>query len=284
VEAAKDYGTAGNTVIIESYDRVDIGDYQDYLDKYITQIWRQNEKADHTYIGADGKPNGLPYNMKRSYTFFTPFYNPDETRTFSVTDGMNRSVEYIEGNNEVDPATGKLIKTEVIRSNGLPILTTGVQMPGTGIAGMGAVAGPVQDIPYNFQQKVVRYAFYHMTDHAPGLKVGQRIKQGDLLGHVGDAGSPGSVHGHFELRLVDTAYTTTPIADFYVDGTAKMACRMSRGTLFPVPVRNGLACGAAVNPVRHTNLGLAAPSSATAAEDDPLMDLDPPGTGYDPTE
>ncbi len=40
----------------------------------------------------------------------------------------------------------------------------------------------------------------HLESSAPGLSHGQTLKAGALLGFVGDSGSPGVVHLHFEVR------------------------------------------------------------------------------------
>ncbi|MES1179127.1 MAG: M23 family metallopeptidase [Myxococcales bacterium] len=40
----------------------------------------------------------------------------------------------------------------------------------------------------------------HLESAAPGLSHGQSLKPGALLGFVGDSGSPGIVHLHFEVR------------------------------------------------------------------------------------
>ena len=40
----------------------------------------------------------------------------------------------------------------------------------------------------------------HLDSAAPGLSHGQTLKAGALLGYVGDSGSPGVVHLHYEVR------------------------------------------------------------------------------------
>ncbi len=40
----------------------------------------------------------------------------------------------------------------------------------------------------------------HLESAAPGLSHGQPLKSGSLVGYVGDSGSPGVVHLHFEIR------------------------------------------------------------------------------------
>jgi murein DD-endopeptidase MepM/ murein hydrolase activator NlpD len=42
----------------------------------------------------------------------------------------------------------------------------------------------------------------HLQGAAPGLKRLMNLREGSLLGYVGDSGSPGDVHLHFEVRRV----------------------------------------------------------------------------------
>ncbi|BAN04085.1 M23 family metallopeptidase [Ilumatobacter coccineus] len=45
------------------------------------------------------------------------------------------------------------------------------------------------------------YKYFHNTPDANGFVVGDRVKQGDIIGFVGDTGtSPGNFHLHFEYR------------------------------------------------------------------------------------
>lgn len=44
----------------------------------------------------------------------------------------------------------------------------------------------------------------HLDAPAPGLRVGTRLKEGELVGFVGDTGSPELVHLHLEARRVRT--------------------------------------------------------------------------------
>jgi hypothetical protein len=46
--------------------------------------------------------------------------------------------------------------------------------------------------------------FGHLAAPAPGLARGTRLSAGDLVGYVGDTGSPELVHLHFEVRRVRT--------------------------------------------------------------------------------
>ncbi|RYZ66416.1 MAG: M23 family metallopeptidase, partial [Proteobacteria bacterium] len=44
--------------------------------------------------------------------------------------------------------------------------------------------------------------FGHLESTAPGLVRGMTVHEGDVIGAVGDSGSPGLVHLHFEIRRV----------------------------------------------------------------------------------
>ena len=63
-----------------------------------------------------------------------------------------------------------------------------------------------------------RYMFYyaHLRDYAPGLKEGQVIRQGDLIGTVGSTGNanPAGPHLHFAIHRVtpgDSWHEGTPL-------------------------------------------------------------------------
>jgi peptidoglycan LD-endopeptidase LytH len=47
-----------------------------------------------------------------------------------------------------------------------------------------------------------QYRYYHLSAFAAGLTVGATVRQGDLIGYVGDTGNatPSGYHLHFELR------------------------------------------------------------------------------------
>jgi murein DD-endopeptidase MepM/ murein hydrolase activator NlpD len=47
-----------------------------------------------------------------------------------------------------------------------------------------------------------QYRYYHLSAFASGLTVGSTVRQGDVIGYVGDTGNatPGGYHLHFELR------------------------------------------------------------------------------------
>jgi murein DD-endopeptidase MepM/ murein hydrolase activator NlpD len=44
--------------------------------------------------------------------------------------------------------------------------------------------------------------FGHLEGPAPGLSKGMNLREGSLVGFVGDSGAPGDVHLHFEVRQV----------------------------------------------------------------------------------
>lgn len=47
-----------------------------------------------------------------------------------------------------------------------------------------------------------KYRYYHLDGYAAGLAIGDRVREGDLIGFVGDTGnaSAGGYHLHFEIR------------------------------------------------------------------------------------
>ncbi|WP_158412180.1 peptidoglycan-binding protein [Ilumatobacter nonamiensis] len=44
------------------------------------------------------------------------------------------------------------------------------------------------------------YTYLHMMDFAPGIKVGAKVKAGDVIGWVGNTGSSATPHLHFEIH------------------------------------------------------------------------------------
>jgi murein DD-endopeptidase MepM/ murein hydrolase activator NlpD len=54
--------------------------------------------------------------------------------------------------------------------------------------------------------------FGHLDAPAPGLTVGSRLREGDLVGFVGDTGSPELVHLHLEARRVRSGVDVAKLA------------------------------------------------------------------------
>lgn len=52
----------------------------------------------------------------------------------------------------------------------------------------------------------------HLEGAAPGLSRGMNVREGALLGFVGDSGSPGDVHLHFEVRRVRDGVNVASLA------------------------------------------------------------------------
>ena len=44
------------------------------------------------------------------------------------------------------------------------------------------------------------FTYLHMLDVAPGIKVGTKVKAGDIIGFVGNTGSSATAHLHFEIH------------------------------------------------------------------------------------
>ncbi|MBW3570908.1 MAG: M23 family metallopeptidase [Gemmatimonadetes bacterium] len=51
-----------------------------------------------------------------------------------------------------------------------------------------------------------RYYYAHLDGYAQGLREGQRVERGEVIGYVGDTGnaSPGDYHLHFSVAVLDS--------------------------------------------------------------------------------
>jgi murein DD-endopeptidase MepM/ murein hydrolase activator NlpD len=54
--------------------------------------------------------------------------------------------------------------------------------------------------------------FGHLEGPAPGLARGMNLREGSLIGYVGDSGSPGDVHLHLEVRQVREGVNVAELA------------------------------------------------------------------------
>jgi murein DD-endopeptidase MepM/ murein hydrolase activator NlpD len=67
--------------------------------------------------------------------------------------------------------------------------------------------------------------FGHLDAAAPGLSPGSAVREGDVVGLVGDSGSPGLVHLHLEVRRLRDGVDVTKLApSALVDGTESIVC------------------------------------------------------------
>jgi murein DD-endopeptidase MepM/ murein hydrolase activator NlpD len=67
--------------------------------------------------------------------------------------------------------------------------------------------------------------FGHLDSPAPGLHAGSSVREGDLVGFVGDTGSPDIVHLHLEARRLRDGVDPTKLAPAgLVDGANTVVC------------------------------------------------------------
>ena len=72
----------------------------------------------------------------------------------------------------------------------------------------GKIAKRFHDVPGALSGNGVRltvadgtyFTYLHMLDVAPGIKVGTKVKAGDIIGFVGNTGSSATAHLHFEIH------------------------------------------------------------------------------------
>lgn len=80
-------------------------------------------------------------------------------------------------------------------------------------------------LPEGGEQRDYLVLFGHLESPAPGLRVGQPLAAGSLVGRVGDSGSPGVVHLHLEIRRVRPGISPTTLGSGeYVHNARTVAC------------------------------------------------------------
>ena len=67
--------------------------------------------------------------------------------------------------------------------------------------------------------------FGHLDAAAPGLRPGAPVKEGDVIGYVGDTGSPSLVHLHLEARRVRDGVDAARLGPGgFIDGASTVVC------------------------------------------------------------
>jgi len=65
------------------------------------------------------------------------------------------------------------------------------------------------------------YRYHHLESFAPGLKLGDRVQRGQVIGTMGSTGNPNSPHLHFEVRrggATGTAVDPVPLLGLPISG------------------------------------------------------------------
>ncbi|GEM_PF-1250850 len=63
----------------------------------------------------------------------------------------------------------------------------------------------------------VESLYGHMASYAPGLRVGQPVRQGDVIGYVGQSGLATGPHLHFEFRIGSRQVDPSTVGAFVTD-------------------------------------------------------------------
>jgi murein DD-endopeptidase MepM/ murein hydrolase activator NlpD len=106
---------------------------------------------------------------------------------------------------QVRPHTG----IDYAAPKGTPVMTIGDGVV-TSVKYEGA-GGYVVRIKHN---SVYSTAYLHLSKYGPGLKQGQRVRQGQIIGYVGSTGRSTGPHLHYETRYNGFAFDPQWLIDF----------------------------------------------------------------------
>jgi murein DD-endopeptidase MepM/ murein hydrolase activator NlpD len=89
---------------------------------------------------------------------------------------------------------------------------TRVRAAGDGVVAFAGRDGGYGNLVVLRHRGPVSTAYAHLSRFAPGLRVGQRVVQGDIIGHVGATGWATGPHLHYEFRVGERARNPYAIA------------------------------------------------------------------------
>ena len=177
-------------------------------------------EVEKTETGYKGYVSGVTYgtvkgtDAQEGYFYTNSVYADDGTElTYAQTNYIDLSEDYLSG--ILFPLTGyeRCLKDGWFKSRDLGYrrhLGTDIKVPantpilsctdGTVTAiGYGAIPGNYIDIT---DSSGMIYGYYHMIRKTDFLKVGDFVKKGDLVGHVGNTGN--SAANHLHLAVIDS--------------------------------------------------------------------------------
>ena len=122
---------------------------------------------------------------------------------------------------------------DIFAARGTPVVAVGAAVVTSKRAG--AVSGLAVKIT---DAAGVQYFYGHLDRFAAGLRPGQQVRAGQILGYVGNSGNAvgGATHVHFEILLGGLPTPPKPYVDRWLLAAQVKASRLHRGSKGPVSV------------------------------------------------
>jgi len=174
-------------------------------------------------------------------------------RMFSGAGGAGSKNEdyYCFGQPIVAPADGTIVKAEGLYDDNAPGKPTGDQPDG--------------NIVIIFHGNGESSVFNHLKQNSVKVKVGDKVKQGDVIGQCGNSGAGPIPYLHYQLRK--TAGVTLPaqFVDYVADGKPVASGEPTRGQF----VKNGAPASASTTNKPPASKGASTPATASKTPSTP---------------